>query len=41
MEIKLATYNIDGLPEQLDLNDLPWLFKPIAWVYKMFKGTTH
>ena len=40
MEIKVVTYNIDGLPEQLDLNDLPWLFKPIAWIYKMFKGTT-
>jgi exonuclease III len=38
--IKLITYNIDGLPEQLDLNDLPWLFKPIAWIYKLFKGTT-
>jgi hypothetical protein len=40
MEIKLATYNIDGLPEQLDLNDLPWLLKPIVWVYKLLKGTT-
>lgn len=38
--IKLITYNIDGLPEQLDLNDLPLIFKPIAWIYKLFKGTT-
>lgn len=40
MKIKVITYNIDGLPETLDLNDLPWLFKPIAWIYKLFKGTT-
>lgn len=38
--IKLITYNIDGLPEQLDLNDLPWILKPIAWIYKLIKGTT-
>ena len=40
MEIKVATYNIDGLPEQLDLNDLPLVFKPIAWIYNKVKGTT-
>lgn len=40
MDIKFVTYNIDGLPEQLDLNDLPWLLKPIAWIYKLLKGTT-
>lgn len=40
MKIKLITYNIDGLPEKLDLNDLPWILKPIAWIYKLFKGTT-
>ena len=40
MEIKLLTYNVDGLPETLDLNDLPWILKPIAWIYKLFKGTT-
>lgn len=40
MDIKFITYNIDGLPEQLDLNDLPWLLKPIAWIYKLLKGTT-
>ena len=38
--IKLITYNIDGLPSELDLNDLPWILKPIAWIYKLFKGTT-
>ena len=37
---KLVTYNIDGLPNTLDLNDLPWLFKPIVWVYKLIKKTT-
>lgn len=40
MEIKLITYNIDGLPETLDLNDLPWIFKPLVWIYKLIKGTT-
>ena len=38
--IKLITYNIDGLPTTLDLNDPPWLLKPIAWIYKLIKGTT-
>lgn len=38
--IKAITYNIDGLPEVLDLNDLPWLLKPVAWIFKLFKGTT-
>lgn len=39
-EIKIATYNIDGLPDYLDLNDLPWILKPIVWVYKLIKDTT-
>lgn len=39
-ELKLITYNIDGLPEKLDLNDLPWIFKPIVWIYKLIKKTT-
>lgn len=39
-KIKLITYNIDGLPETLDLNDLLWLLKPIAWVYKLINKTT-
>ena len=40
MDIKVITYNIDGLPATLDLRDLPWIFKPIAWIYKLIKGTT-
>lgn len=40
MEIKVITYNIDGLPEQLDLKDLPWIFKPIVYIYNKVKGTT-
>lgn len=40
MEIKIATYNIDGLPEQIDLRQLPWPLKPISWLYKAFRGTT-
>jgi len=39
-EIKIATYNIDGLPDYLDLNDLPWILKPISWIYKLIKKTT-
>lgn len=38
--IKVLTYNIDGLPNAIDLNDLPWILKPIAWIYKLFKKTT-
>jgi len=38
--MKIATYNIDGLPETMDLNDLPWIFKPAVWIYKLFAGTT-
>lgn len=39
-KVRIVTYNIDGLPDTLDLNDLPWFLKPIAWVYKLFKKTT-
>lgn len=39
-EFKVITYNIDGLPETLDLNDLPKILKPITWIYKFIKGTT-
>lgn len=39
-KLKVITYNIDGLPEKLDLNDLPLILKPIAWIYKLFKKTT-
>lgn len=40
MGIKIVTYNIDGLPESLDLRKLPWPLKPISWLYKAFRGTT-
>ena len=40
MEIKVVTYNIDGLPTKLDLKDLPWFLKPVTWIYKLIKGTT-
>ena len=39
-QLKIITYNIDGLPETLDLNDLPLILKPIAWIYKLIKKTT-
>ena len=39
-KIKVITYNIDGLPDTLDLNDLPWVLKFIPWIYKMIKKTT-
>lgn len=39
-ELKLITYNVDGLPEELDLSTLPWILRPISWIYKLFKGTT-
>lgn len=39
-QLKVLTYNIDGLPETLDLNDLPWILKPITWIYKAIKKTT-
>ena len=40
MKIRVITYNIDGLPNELDLSTLPWVLKPIAWIYKMIKKTT-
>lgn len=40
MEFKVITYNIDGLPEVLDLKELPWVFKPLVWIYSKVKGTT-
>lgn len=39
-KLKVITYNIDGLPDKLDLSTLPWVLKPIAWVYKKIKKTT-
>ena len=38
--MKIVTYNIDGLPETLDLKDLPWIFQPFVWIYQLFAKTT-
>lgn len=40
MKLKVVTFNIDGLPSILDLNELPWVFKPFVWIYKLIKKTT-
>ena len=40
MEIKVITYNIDGLPDSIDLKTLPWYLKPVTWIYRLFKHTT-
>ena len=37
---KIISYNIDGLPEEIDLMDLPWYLRFIGWIYLLFKGTT-
>jgi hypothetical protein len=39
-ELRVCTYNIDGLPDKLDLNTLPWVLRPVVWIYKLFKKTT-
>ena len=39
-ELKVLTYNVDELPEKLDLKKLPWILKPISWIYKLIKGTS-
>lgn len=39
-KLKVITYNIDGLPESIDLRNLPWILKPICWIYKLIKKTT-
>jgi hypothetical protein len=39
-KLKILSYNIDGLPEKLNLKELPWQLKPIAWIYELIKGTT-
>ena len=39
-KLRVCTYNIVGLPDKLDLNTLPRVLRPIAWVYKLFKKTT-
>jgi len=38
--IKLITYNVDGLPEYIDLKYLPWYLKFITLIYYCIKGTT-
>ena len=40
MKLKVLTYNVDCLPEIIDLKDLPWILKPIVWIYKLIKKTT-
>lgn len=39
-KIKIISYNVDGLPAQVDIAELPWVLRPIAWIYKLVKGTT-
>lgn len=39
MDVKFITYNIDGLPEKLNLKNISFVFKPVAWIYKLIKGT--
>ena len=38
--IRLVTYNVDGLPEEIDLKCLPWYLKFITLIYYCIKGTT-
>ena len=38
--IKIISYNIDGLPEEIDLMQLPWYLRFIGWIYLLIKGTT-
>lgn len=38
-KVRLVTYNVDGLPDKLNLKDLPWILKPLAWGYKLYTGT--
>lgn len=39
-QIKVVTYNIDGLPDKLNLSDLPKILHFIPFIYKKIKGTT-
>lgn len=39
-KLKVLTYNVDGLPQTLDLRNLPWWLKPVCWIYKLIKKTT-
>lgn len=38
--MKIISYNVDGLPEKLDLMTLPKWLRFIAYIYKWIKGTT-
>lgn len=40
-KIRFVSYNVDGLPDKLDLRELPWIFKPVYWVYRLFKKTPY
>lgn len=37
-KVRLVTYNVDGLPDKLNLKDLPWILKPFGWGYKLYTG---
>ena len=39
-DFKIITYNIDGLPDSLNLNELPIILKPIACIYKLIKKSS-
>ena len=39
MKVRIVSYNIDGLPDKLNLGDLPWTLKPLKWAYKLYTGT--
>lgn len=38
--MKIISYNVDGLPEKLDLMTLPKWLRFVAYIYKWIKGTT-
>lgn len=40
MGLKLVTYNINGLPNSIDLKKLPIILKPLSWIYKLINNTT-
>lgn len=40
-KVRFVSFNVDGLPDKLDLRELPWIFKPVYWVYKMIKKTPY
>ena len=35
--LKIMTYNVNGLPGTIDLSTLPWVLRPLAWLYRLFK----